>query len=79
DAQNGYDHVDAHRSTAYVISPYVKRGLLDSRFYNTDSVLRTMELLLGMPPMNQYDAVAAPLDVFGTEPANAEPFTATLP
>lgn len=79
DAQNGYDHVDAHRSTAYVISPFVKRSALDSRFYNTDSMLRTMELLLGLPPMNQYDAVAAPLDVFSARPENMEPFTALLP
>ncbi|MBS1718200.1 MAG: hypothetical protein JSS72_10770 [Armatimonadetes bacterium] len=79
DAQSGYDHVDAHRATAYVISPFVKRGVVDSRFYNTDSVLRTMELLLGIPPMNQYDAVAAPLDIFSKEPSNAEPFEATKP
>lgn len=79
DAQNGYDHVDAHRSTAYVISPFVKRSAVDSRFYNTDSMLRTMELLLGLPPMNQCDAVAAPLDVFGSQPENLEPFTAVLP
>ena len=43
DAQNGYDHVDAHRSPCFVISPYVKRGSLDHRFYNTDSVLRDFE------------------------------------
>lgn len=79
DAQNGYDHVDAHRSIAFVISPYIKRGTVDSRFYNTDSMLRTMELLLGMPPMSQYDAVASPIAVFGTTPSNDEPYTAILP
>lgn len=79
DAQAGLDHVDAHRSTAYVISPYVKRSMLDSRFYNTNSMLRTMGLVLGMPAMSQYDAVASPIDVFGKTPDNIEPFKAILP
>ena len=79
DAQAGIDHVDAHRSTAYVISPYIQRGKVDSTFYNTDSMLRTMELLLGMPPMSQYDAVATPMAVFGTQLVNAEPYMAIKP
>ncbi|MBI5706330.1 MAG: hypothetical protein HZC36_05005 [Armatimonadetes bacterium] len=79
DAQAGYDHVDAHRSTAYLISPYIKKATVDHRFYNTDSMLRTMELLLGMPPMCQYDAVADPIDVFGRDLTNLEPFAAILP
>lgn len=79
DAQNGVDHVDCHRSLTFVISPYSKRGLVDSRFYNTDSVLRTIELLLGMKPMNQYDAVANPLLVFERQAINAEPYLATAP
>jgi hypothetical protein len=79
DAQNGFDHVDAHRSTAYVISPFVKRSTIDSRFYNTDSMLRTMGLLLGLPPLCQFDAAASPLDVFSRRPENDEPFTAILP
>lgn len=79
DAQSGYDHVDAHRSIAFVISPYVKKGTIDSRFYNTDSMLRTMELLLGLPPMCQYDAVAPPMTVFGDAPDNDAPYTALLP
>ena len=61
DAQNGPDHVDAHRSTLYVISPYVKRGYIDHTMYSTSGVLRTIELILGMPPMTQYDAAATPL------------------
>lgn len=61
DAQNGPDHVDAHRSTAYVISPYVKRNHVDHTMYSTTGVLRTIELILGMPPMTQYDAAATPL------------------
>lgn len=79
DAQNGYDHVDAHRSIAFVISPFIKRGTVDSRFYNTDSMLRTMELLLGMPPMSQYDAVASPIMAFGSTAANDEPYSAIIP
>jgi YVTN family beta-propeller protein len=61
DAQNGPDHVDAHRSPAFVASPYVRRGTVDSTLYTTSGVLRTMEMILGLPPMTQYDAAAAPL------------------
>ncbi len=61
DAQNGPDHVDAHRTVALVISPYARRGHLDSTFYTTVSMLRTMELILGLPPMSQYDAAATPM------------------
>ena len=84
DAQNGHDHVDAHRSPALIISPWVARGTVDHRFHNTDSMLRTMELLKGLPPMNLYDAAADPIDVFvkggkeGKE-KNAEPYVAILP
>ena len=78
DAQAGHDHVDAHRSIALVISPFSKPGV-DSRFYNTDSMLRTMELLLGMPPMCQYDAIASPIDCFAADRVNAAPYTAILP
>lgn len=61
DAQDGPDHVDAHRSTAYVAGPYVKRHFVDHTMYTTTSLLRTMELILGLPPMSQYDAAATPL------------------
>jgi DNA-binding beta-propeller fold protein YncE len=61
DAQNGPDHVDAHRTTAYVISPFTKRGAVDSTMYSTSSMLRTMELILGLKPMSQYDAAATPM------------------
>jgi DNA-binding beta-propeller fold protein YncE len=61
DAQNGPDHVDAHRSPAFVASPYVRHGVVDSTLYTTSSILRTMELILGVPPMSQYDAAATPL------------------
>ncbi len=61
DAQNGPDHVDAHRTIAFVISPYVKRGSVDSTMYSTTSMLRTMELILGLKPMSQFDAAARPM------------------
>ena len=61
DAQDGPDHVDAHRSVAFVISPYTRRGALDSTLYTTASMLRTIELILGLPPMSQYDASATPM------------------
>jgi YVTN family beta-propeller protein len=61
DAQNGADHVDAHRSTAYVAGGFVKRGFIDHTPYTTSSMLRTMELILGMGPMTQYDAAATPM------------------
>jgi YVTN family beta-propeller protein len=61
DAQNGPDHVDAHRTAGLVVSPYCKRGVVDSTFYTTASMVRTMELILGLPPMTQYDAGATPM------------------
>jgi YVTN family beta-propeller protein len=61
DAQDGPDHVDSHRSPAYVISPYTRRGVVDSTLYNTTSVLRTIELILGLKPMTVFDAAARPM------------------
>jgi phospholipase C len=61
DAQNGADHVDAHRSPAYLAGGFVKRGFVDHTPYTTSSMLRTIELILGMPPMTQYDAAATPM------------------
>ena len=61
DAQAGPDHVDAHRSVGFVISPYSRLRKVDSNFYTTSSMLRTMELILGLPPMSQYDAAATPM------------------
>ena len=61
DAQNGPDHVDAHRTVGFVISPYCKRGVVDSTLYTTASMIRTMELILGLPPLTQYDAGATPM------------------
>ncbi len=61
DAQNGPDHVDAHRSPALVVSAYTKRNYVDSTMYSTSSTLRTMELILGLKPMSQFDAAARPM------------------
>jgi len=61
DAQNGPDHVDAHRTVALAISPFSRRASVDSTLYTTSSLLRTMELVLGLPPMSQYDAAATPM------------------
>ena len=61
DAQNGPDHVDAHRSVLLLASPYARSGTVDSTFYTTSSVLRSIELILGLEPLSQYDAAATPL------------------
>ncbi|HNW58533.1 MAG TPA: beta-propeller fold lactonase family protein [bacterium] len=61
DAQNGPDHVDAHRSVALIAGGFVKTGLVDHTMYSTTSMLRTIELILGLPPMSQYDAAATPM------------------
>jgi len=69
DAQNGPDHVDAHRTVGLVISPWVKRKALDSTMYTTASMVRTMELILGLPPMTQFDQHATPMfNSFTKEP-----------
>jgi DNA-binding beta-propeller fold protein YncE len=81
DAQSGGDHVDAHRSTALVISKYSPRGpagaaFVDSRFYSTVSVIRTMESLLGLPPMNNNDAFSSLISTLFTGPGDQPAFTA---
>jgi YVTN family beta-propeller protein len=79
DAQDGPDHVDARRTVGLVISPYVKRGIVDSTLYSTSSMVRSIELLLGLPPMSQYDAAAMPMYAsFGTVP-NVTPFNVIAP
>lgn len=76
DPQAGWDHVSGYRTTAYCISPWAKRGAVVSTQYNTTSVIRTIEQILGLPPMNQFDASATPMfDCFREEPDYA-PFTA---
>lgn len=74
DAQNGPDHVDAHRSTAYVAGGFVKRSFVDHTPYTTTSMLRTMELILGLEPMTQYDAAATPMWRCFQKEADLTPF-----
>jgi YVTN family beta-propeller protein len=74
DAQGGVDHVDAHRSVALAISPYTQIGKVDSTFYDTPSVLRTMELILGLKPMTQFDAAAIPMVNSFTSHPNFTPY-----
>ena len=74
DAQNGADHVDAHRTTAYVAGGFVKRNFVDHTMYSTSSLLRTIELILGLTPMSQYDAAAEPMWRSFTSIANTESF-----
>lgn len=79
DAQDGSDHVDARRTVGLVISPYTKRKFVDSTLYTTSSFLRTMQLLLGLPPMTQYDAAAMPMYAAFTDKADLSPYTAEMP
>src|SRR5205814_8838111 len=73
DAQNGPDHVDAHRSVLLVASPYAKSGVVDSTFYTTSSVVRSIGQLLGLPPLSQYDSAATPLwNAFRSEEHTSE-------
>src|SRR6185369_6266530 len=78
DAQDGPDHVDAHRSVALVISAYNRPGALIHEFHSTVSLIRTIELLLGIEPMNQLDATATPMNIFRAEP-DLRPYKALLP
>jgi DNA-binding beta-propeller fold protein YncE len=76
DAQNGPDHVDAHRSIAFVISPHAKRRFVDSTMYSTSSMLRTIELILGLQPMSQFDATAMPMFRSFQSTPDTRPYTA---
>lgn len=76
DAQNGADHVDAHRSTAYIAGGFVKRNFVDHTMYSTSSMLRTIELILGIPPMSQYDAAATPMWRSFASTSDSKGFTA---
>jgi YVTN family beta-propeller protein len=76
DAQNGVDHVDGHRSEALVISPYTRRGAVDSTLYSTVNIVRTIEQILGLPPMNQFDGAAITMRNAFTRKPNLAPFEA---
>ena len=79
DTQNGPDHVDAHRSPALVVSPYTKRRFVDSTLYSTTSMLRTMELILGVQPMSQFDAAARPMYTSFTAKPDLSGYTHEVP
>jgi len=74
DAQNGSDHVDAHRTVALVISPYTKRHFVDSSMYSTSSMLRTMELILNLQPLSQFDSAALPMYASFTDKPDFTPY-----
>jgi YVTN family beta-propeller protein len=76
DPQAGWDHVSGYRTTAYCVSPYTKRGAVVKTQYNTTSILRTIEQILGLPPMNQFDATATPMFDCFTDTPDFTPFTA---
>ncbi|HSE42872.1 MAG TPA: alkaline phosphatase family protein [Acidobacteriota bacterium] len=75
DAQDGPDHVDSHRSVGLIISPYIRRGTVDSTMYTTSGFLRTMELILGLEPLTQYDAAATPAYAAFQKTPDTRPYT----
>jgi DNA-binding beta-propeller fold protein YncE len=82
DAQNGVDHVDGHRTTAFAISPFVRRGSVDHTFYNQPSVVKTIELMLGLPSLSLFDLVATDMRASFIEPGQQPtytPFSAVVP
>jgi hypothetical protein len=79
DAQNGPDHVDSHRAPAFVISPYTHRGIVDSTMYNQVGVLRTIEGILGLHPMTQFDAAAVTMFGGFSLTADTASYTAEVP
>jgi DNA-binding beta-propeller fold protein YncE len=79
DAQNGPDHVDAHRTISQVISPYTQTGRVDSSFYSTVSMLRTMEDIVGVKPLTQFDGFATPMTASFTDRPNEATYTAVKP
>jgi YVTN family beta-propeller protein len=74
DSQDGADHVDGHRSEALIVSPYTRRGAVDSTLYSTTNLVRTIEELLGLPPMNQFDRAALPMAAAFSNHPNTAPF-----
>jgi YVTN family beta-propeller protein len=76
DAQNGVDHVDGHRTTAFLVSPYVRRGHVDSTFYSHQSMLKSIELILGLPTMSIFDLIANDMRNSFSDEADLSPYTA---
>lgn len=79
DAQNGVDHVDGHRTVALAISPYVRRGHIDSTFYAQQSMLKTIELILGLPTLSLFDMIATDMRASFQETPDLSPYTAVKP
>jgi YVTN family beta-propeller protein len=82
DAQNGVDHIDGHRTVALVASPYAKRGAIDATFYSQPSMVKTVELMLGLPALSMFDLVATDMRASFIEPGDAPniaPYTALVP
>jgi len=79
DTQDGFDHVDSHRTPALLISPYARRGAVDSTHYSTVSMIRTIGVLLGYEPMSQFDAVATTMERSFTDEPNFAPYTHVMP
>jgi phospholipase C len=80
DSQDGADHVDAHRIPAFAISPYAKRGAVVHTRYDFLSFIRTLEIPIGMDPLNLFDSLATPMyDAFDSAPNNGEPYSAIAP
>jgi DNA-binding beta-propeller fold protein YncE len=79
DAQNGVDHVDGHRTTALAISPYIRRGSVDSTFYAHQSMLKTIELILGLPTLSLFDLIANDMRASFTNEPDFTPYTAVQP
>jgi hypothetical protein len=76
DPQNGFDHVDGHRTVGMAISPYTRRGAVDSTNYNQTGLVKTIELILGLPPMTQLDLGATPLRGCFTDVPDLTPYAA---
>jgi YVTN family beta-propeller protein len=79
DAQNGVDHVDGHRTTAFVVSPYARRGHIDSTFYSHQSMLKTIELILGLPTMSIFDLIAHDMRHSFSDKPDLTPYKAVRP
>ncbi|MBE8521920.1 phosphoesterase [Amycolatopsis sp. H6(2020)] len=76
DSQAGLDHVDGHRAPVQIISPYAQHGVVDSRYYSQITMIRTIEQILGVKPMNQKDSAATPMSAAFTQRPDYTPFTA---
>jgi hypothetical protein len=76
DPQNGFDHVDGHRTVGLCVSPYTRRKAVDSTCYNQTGMVKTIELILGLPPMTQLDLSATPLRACFTDTPDGTPYTA---